>query len=409
MRTHDVDSLVTTAAGHPWTRTVRMLGTGAAAGATIQYLFDPECGRSRRAKVRDQAAHAVHELTYGAGRVGRDLRNRSRGIAAQTRFRLTGRSADDRILHERVRAELGRYLTHPHAVHVSVEDHVARLEGDVLSGEERPAERAVRRIPGVKAVDARWKVHRAPSDVPQLQGPGRVRPPAPELLHQHWAPSARFVTGTAAAALWVLARRSHPAVAWLLRGLGITLAARAATNLPLRRLTGINAGRRAIDVNRAISIAARPEDIWPLISDYSIFATFMPDVREVRRSADGLRSHWEITGPAGRLIRLDAIETSREEGKHIAWKSAEGRLIAHAGTVRLTPEENGRTRVQVQMSYNPVVGAAGHAIARLLGADPATKLKEDLMRLKSYVESQRRLAGEPTAEAAHAAAPHPAS
>ncbi|MGP3965351.1 hypothetical protein ACTWPT_56330 [Nonomuraea sp. 3N208] len=52
------------------------------------------------------------------------------------------------------------------------------------------------------------------------------------------------------------------------------------------------------------------------------------------------------------------------------WKAAEGQLIAHAGTVQLTPEEDGRTRVQVQLSYNPVVGAAGHAVARLLDADP---------------------------------------
>lgn len=367
-----------------------MLGASAAAGATLEYLYDPDRGRSRRAKARDQASHAVHELSYALGRVSRDLNNRSRGIAAGTRFRLIGRSTDDRILHERVRAELGRYLTHPHAVHVTVEDRVARLEGDVLSGEERRAARAVRRIPGVKAVDAKWNVRRDPSGVPQLQGAGRVRPPVPELFQQHWAPSARFLAGTAAAALWVYARRFPPGIAWTLRGAGTALGARAATNLPLRRLTGINAGRRAVDVNRAVSIAARPEDIWPLVSDYSLFARFMPDVREVRRSADGVRSHWEISGPAGRPIRFDAVETSREEGKHITWKSAEGQLIAHTGAVRLTPEEGGRTRVQVQLAYNPVAGAAGHAVARLLGADPATRLREDLMRLKSYVEERHR-------------------
>ncbi len=367
-----------------------MLGASAAAGATMEYLFDPDRGRSRRAKMRDQASHAVHELSYGLGRVSRDLGNRSRGLAAGTRFRLTGRSADDRILHERVRAELGRYLTHPHAVHVSVQDRVARLEGDVLRGEERRAARAVRRIPGVKAVDAQWRVHRDPSQVPQLQGGGRIRPPVPELLQQHWAPSARFLAGTAAAVMWGLSRRFPRPVAWSVRCAATALGARAATNLPLRRLTGINAGRRAVDVNRAVSIAAPPEEIWPLVSDYSVFATFMPDVREVRRSADGVRSHWEISGPAGRPIRFDAVETSREEGKHITWKSTEGQLIAHTGAVRLAPEEGGRTRVQVELTYNPVMGAAGHAVARLLGADPATRLRDDLMRLKSYVEERRQ-------------------
>jgi uncharacterized membrane protein len=274
---------------------------------------------------------------------------------------------------------------------VSVEDRVARLEGDVLGGEERRAVRAVRRVPGVKAVDVRWTAHRDASDVPRLQGAGRSRrQPVPELFQQHWAPSARFLAGTAAAAMWGAARRCRPVMAWALRGAGAALAARAATNLPLRRLTGINAGRRAVDVNRAVSIAARPEEIWPLVSDYSVFAKFMPDVREVRRSPDGVRSHWEISGPAGRLVRFDAVETSRDEGRHLAWKSTEGQLIAHTGAVRLEPEDGGRTRVQVRLTYNPVAGAAAHAVARLLGADPATKLREDLMRLKSYVEERRQ-------------------
>ncbi|MEV1174519.1 SRPBCC family protein [Nonomuraea sp. NPDC049784] len=367
-----------------------MAGVGAAVGAAVEYLFDPDRGRSRRAKVRDQASHATHELTYGLGRLSRDLRNRSRGVAAGTRFRLAGRSADDRILYERVRAQIGRYLAHPHAVEVKVEEGVARLDGDVLSGEDRRAVRGVRRIPGIKSVDARWRVHRDASEVPRFQGTSRVRSPVPELFQQHWAPSARFLAGTGAAALWIFARRFPRAISWPLRGAGLVLGARAATNLPLRRLTGINAGRRAVDVTRAVSIAAPPERIWPLVSDYSIFARIMPDVREVRRSPDGRRSHWEIRGPMGRAVRFDAVETGRQEGSHITWKSLEGQLIAHTGEVRLAPEQGGKTRVQVQLTYNPVAGAAGHAIARLLGADPGTRLKEDLLRLKSYIEEQKQ-------------------
>ncbi|MFI7642869.1 SRPBCC family protein [Nonomuraea sp. NPDC049400] len=390
MRTRRSDSEALVETGSPRARIAAVAGTGAAVGAAVEYLFDPDRGRSRRAKVRDQASHATHQLTYGVGRLSRDLRNRSRGVAAGTRFRLAGRSADDRILYERVRAQIGRYLAHPHAVEVKVEEGVARLKGDVLTGEDRRAVRAVRRIPGIKSVDAGWNVHRDPSEVPRFQGTARSRAPVPELLQQHWAPSARFLAGTGAAVLWILARRLPRAVSWPLRGAGILLGARAATNLPLRRLTGINAGRRAVDVTRAVSIAAPPEQIWPLVGDYSIFARIMPDVREVRRSPDGRQSHWEIRGPMGRPIRFDAVETRRQEGSHITWKSVEGQLIAHTGEVRLAPEQGGRTRVQVQLTYNPVAGAAGHAVARLLGADPGTRLKEDLLRLKSYIEEQKQ-------------------
>ncbi|MGN9837058.1 SRPBCC family protein [Nonomuraea sp. H19] len=390
MRTRQSDSQTPVEAGSTRARTAAVAGVGAAVGAAVEYLFDPDRGRSRRAKVRDRASHATHELSYGLGRLSRDLNNRTRGVAAGTRFRVTGRFADDRILYERVRAQIGRYLAHPHAVEVKVEDRVARLHGDVLTGEDRRAVRAVRRIPGVKRVEVKWRVHRDPSEVPRFQGLARARQPVPELLQQHWAPSVRFLAGTGAAAMWIFSRRLPRVISWPLRGAGFVLGARAATNLPLRRLTGINAGRRAVDVTRAVSVAAPPERIWPLVSDYSIFARIMPDVREVRRATDGRLSHWEIRGPAGRPIRFDAVETSRQEGSHIAWKSIEGQLIAHTGEVRLAPEEGGKTRVQVQLTYNPVAGATGHAVARLLGADPGTKLREDLLRLKSYIEEQRQ-------------------
>jgi uncharacterized membrane protein len=39
------------------------------------------------------------------------------------------------------------------------------------------------------------------------------------------------------------------------------------------------------------------------------------------------------------------------------------------------------------MTYNPPGGAFGHVIAKLFGADPKTELDEDLMRLKSFLET----------------------
>ncbi|MFG1704260.1 SRPBCC family protein [Nonomuraea sp. M3C6] len=368
-------------------------GLGFCAGAAIAYVFDPVRGRTRRALGRDKAAHATHELKDGLGVLSRDLANRSRGTAAAARYRVAGRSADDRILHERVRAELGRHVCHPHAVEVHVQNRVVTLTGDVLAAEDERTRRAVRRIPGVRRVETRWAVHRDAAGVPQLQGTARPREPVPELLQERWSPTARLVAGTAAAAMWALSGGLPRPVAWAARGAGAVLATRVATNLPLRRLTGINAGRRAIDITAAISIDAPPEAIWALVSDYSVFSRFMPDVHEVRRSADGRMSHWLISGPAGAPIRFDAAETKREEGKEIAWKSAEGQLIAHTGALRLAEQDDGRTRVQVQLAYNPVAGAAGHAVARLLGANPARKLRQDLLRLKSYVESERQPVG----------------
>jgi uncharacterized membrane protein len=368
-------------------KTVGAAGAAAGAGAVAQYLLDPDRGRARRARVRDKTARAAHQMNDGVSVLSRDLSNRGRGIAAGMRYRFDGDGVDDRVVHERVRAELGRYVSHPHAVEVKVDDGVVTVSGHVIGGEDRRAVRALKRVPGVRDVDARWSVHDDVEGVPQLQGDGRPRQPVPELLQQHWSPAARFVAGTGAAAMLTVSARVPTPVAWALRGTGSVLAARAATNLPLRRLTGITAGRRAVDVVGSISVDAPPERIWPLVSDYTAFPQFMPDVREVRRSGNGALSHWEITGPAGVPVRFDAEETKRVEGKEIAWQTIEGQLVAHAGSLRLDPVDKGRTRVQVQLTYNPVAGAVGHAVAKAFGADPAHKMKQDLQRLKSYVET----------------------
>ncbi|KAB8196760.1 BON domain-containing protein [Nonomuraea phyllanthi] len=374
-------------------RAVIVGGAGVCAGAAVAYLFDPVAGRARRARARDQAAHQVHGLRDGLGVLSRDLGNRCRGSAAAVRYRFTGGSADDRVLHERVRAELGRYVSHPHGVEVHVQDHVVTLDGDVLAWEDERARRAVQHIPGVRRVQARWRTHRDTAGVPTLQGRRRRREPVPELLQQQWSPTARFAAGTVSAWMWMLSGRLPRPVSWAVRSASVVLAARVATNLPLRRLTGINAGRRAVDVTSAIEIDVPVDAIWSLVSDYSVFSRIMPDVQEVRRSPDGQLSHWVITGPAGAPIRFDATETRREEGKEIAWKTTEGQLIAHTGALRLTEQANGRTRVQVHLTYNPVAGATGHAIARLIGANPARRLQQDLVRLKEHAERERQPAG----------------
>jgi uncharacterized membrane protein len=39
------------------------------------------------------------------------------------------------------------------------------------------------------------------------------------------------------------------------------------------------------------------------------------------------------------------------------------------------------------MSYNPPARVLGHVVARLFGADPKTELDEDLMRMKTFLET----------------------
>src|SRR3954451_6866138 len=81
-------------------------------GAGLMYFLDPDRGRRRRALVRDQLVHALHEIDDAIGVVSRDLDNRSRGALARIRT-LAGRRAGEEVLAERVRSKLGRFVSHP--------------------------------------------------------------------------------------------------------------------------------------------------------------------------------------------------------------------------------------------------------------------------------------------------------
>ncbi len=163
--------------GHPFLKTAGLAVAGLCAGMVTEYLMDPDRGRARRARLRDKSTHAMHGVNDSLSGMSHDMSNRGRGMAMSARYRITGRSADDSVLHDRIRAELGRMVSHPHAVQVRVDGGTVTLVGDVLADEEKQARHAVKRVPGVKNVDAQWTVHEEAGDVPTLQGKGRGKRP----------------------------------------------------------------------------------------------------------------------------------------------------------------------------------------------------------------------------------------
>jgi uncharacterized membrane protein len=169
--------------------------------------------------------------------------------------------------------------------------------------------------------------------------------------------------------------------------LGTALTLRAASNLEAARLVGIGAGRRAIDIQKTIDIAApvgRVAEVW---SDFERLPTFLSRVREVRRTRVPEQWHWTVLGPADAPLQFDAIVTEFIPDAVIAWKTTRSSAIRHAGLVRFEPASGGGTRVTVRMSYNPPAGALGHSAASLVGADLKALLDEELLRMKSFIET----------------------
>jgi gas vesicle protein len=69
---------------------IGMLLGGIGIGAALMYLFDPERGRGRRARLSDQWASKVNRLGAAAESKARDLKNRAQGVMHEASSVLPG-------------------------------------------------------------------------------------------------------------------------------------------------------------------------------------------------------------------------------------------------------------------------------------------------------------------------------
>ncbi len=148
-----------------------------------------------------------------------------------------------------------------------------------------------------------------------------------------------------------------------------------------------------IEVARTITVDAPVERVYEFWNDFENFPRFLSHVREVRRTGPD-RTHWVVAGPGGAPVEWDAVVTRRVPNEQIAWRTVEGSLLAHEGSVRFHPEGSGATRLEVRVTYRPVGGALGHGLAAVLGRDPARMIGEDLERLASHLHGARPAVGE---------------
>jgi uncharacterized membrane protein len=300
----------------------------------------------------------------------------------------TGEEVSDEVLVERVRSQIGTLVGHPSSIEVTAANGRVMLSGPILAHEVDGLIERVSSIQGVNGVENRLEVHQEPGNVPGLQGqPAQRRGGGRfELLQTNWSPTARFLVGTAGSVLAVYGARRRGAMGSAIGASGLTLLARAVANMELKRLFGMGAGRRAVNVQKTIPIQAPIERVFELWADYKSFPRFMSHVRSVRDLGDG-RSHWTLSGPGGATVEWDAVLTAFTPNQLLAWRTEPGSTIQHGGIVRFQPNPDGGTTVDIKLSYNPAAGALGHMVATLLGADPKAQLDDDLLRMKSYIET----------------------
>jgi uncharacterized membrane protein len=139
------------------------------------------------------------------------------------------------------------------------------------------------------------------------------------------------------------------------------------------------------EVHESITVNATPERVYEAWSSFESFPRFMPAVREVRTTGAD-RTHWVVSGPAGRPVEFESMVTRREPPHALAWRTVEGSLVSHGGTARFRPVAEGRTRIDVTMWWQPPAGALGQGAAALTGVDPGQVLRQGLDRFRAELE-----------------------
>jgi hypothetical protein len=227
---------------------------GAALGVAAAYAFDPSLGRQRRHMLRDRLSRTARQARRFADVAARDVRNRAHGAQARLEtIRDRSEEISDRVLAERVRAKLGRYVSHPKAIAVAALGGNVDLSGDVLEGEYENALKAVAAVRGVRAIEDRLIIHRNADGVPSLQG-GKTPTGEPgELEQRNWAPALRLAAGSIGLALlaYAAAGRGRPRVRAGIVGALVLL--RTITNRPLAEIA-----HRPLDA-REVPLAPQPE------------------------------------------------------------------------------------------------------------------------------------------------------
>jgi uncharacterized membrane protein len=139
-------------------------------------------------------------------------------------------------------------------------------------------------------------------------------------------------------------------------------------------------------IEKTIHINAPVDRVFDFWTNRDNLPRYITNVRRVNAAHVNGHYHWRIAAQGHVPIEFDVAVTRLEPNRIVAWKTLEGSSVAHAGVIQFESASDGGTYVHIQFFYNSPAGAVGHAIARLLGDNPAARIDEDLARMKFLME-----------------------
>lgn len=141
-----------------------------------------------------------------------------------------------------------------------------------------------------------------------------------------------------------------------------------------------------IELTTSRVVAAAPEAVWAVVSDYPRDPLWRTGVTVMEASGPlgpGITTH-EVMRLGGRTYVNDAVIDSVTPGRHLTWHTTEGADASGARTVERTADGTARVTLEVVAHLHGLERALGPVLKRLL----ARNLRRDLDRLAAVVAAE---------------------
>jgi hypothetical protein len=145
-------------------------------------------------------------------------------------------------------------------------------------------------------------------------------------------------------------------------------------------------------VHEQIEVNRPRNEVYAFWRNVTQLPLFMEHLIAVEGDPYGI-TFWKAKSLTG-TVEWKAEVVKDEQDEMISWHSLGDSEVRNSGAVRFRDATNGGTDVQVDISYDPPLGALGVAVAKIFGDAPDQEVSADLKRFKEIMESGQGAVGE---------------
>jgi uncharacterized membrane protein len=152
-------------------------------------------------------------------------------------------------------------------------------------------------------------------------------------------------------------------------------------------------------VATSVTVRRPRAEVYAFWHDFANLPAFMDHLETVVVIAGENRSRWTARLPVGRKVEWDATVVDDVPDSLIVWESLEGSDVKNSGAVRFADAPGDRgTEIHLELHYDAPGGPAGARVAKLLGEDPGSQVRNDMRRFKQVMETGEIVRSDSTPE-----------